>query len=70
MYFAEFDGVGDRSVLVLDGRQDRLTQCENAHRWGVTHNFTKYRICRGENFIRYVPLTDWKRIHEDASTGS
>lgn len=67
MYFAEFDGVGDRSVLILDGRETRLTQCEHAHEWALRYGFRQYRICRGESFLRFLPLTDWRTVKEQTS---
>ena len=41
------DAVGDRSVLILDGRERRVTHHADAADWGRKHGFDGYRLARG-----------------------
>ena len=59
MYFAEFfknesPAVGDRSVIILDGRERRSSHFAHARLHGTRHGFTHFRICKGEAFNRNV----------------
>jgi hypothetical protein len=38
---------GDRSVLILDGRERRESHHEHAKVWAKKHGFTGYRLARG-----------------------
>jgi hypothetical protein len=62
MYFAEFyhrtqsgqftEACGDRSVLILDGRESATSHHTHAIQWGKKHNFAAYKLCTGESFTR------------------
>lgn len=39
--------VGDRSVLILDGRTGDATRHAHAREWARKHGFAGYRLCRG-----------------------
>ena len=50
--FAEFynrngAACGDRSVLILDGRQSRVRHHAHASEWARKHGFAGYRLARG-----------------------
>jgi hypothetical protein len=69
MYFAEFynpgalnkdqlfPACGDRGVYILDGRNTRTTQIEDARSWAQKHGFHGFKICVGDTFTRARPLT-------------
>lgn len=73
MYFAEFyqapvgnknptlseliPGCGDRSVLILDGRNHSVTHHDNARQWAKKHGWLAYRLCKGESFTRRSETT-------------
>lgn len=61
MYFAEFynrtesgfaEACGDRSVLILDGRESARRHHSHAKEWGGKHGFGAYKLCKGETFTR------------------
>lgn len=59
MYFLEFykgkqPGVGDRSVVILDGRESRYQWRMHGEDWARKHGFDGYRICKGKTFNRGV----------------
>jgi len=74
MYFAEFyhlstgypDGnkklipaCGDRSVIILDGREKRESQKAVCMTWADKHGYKGFRIYKGDSFTRGLqPLTD------------
>lgn len=70
MIFAEFfhdnrqPGCGDRSVLVLDGRQSVQTWKMHAAFWAKKHGWGHYRICKGEAFTRSSPIMDMIKVHD------
>lgn len=39
---------GDRSILILDGREGRAKHHHAAVEWCRRHRFDGYRLCRGE----------------------
>lgn len=41
------EGVGDRSVLRLDGRNNLHNMKEDARQWGIKHKYDGFRIVRG-----------------------
>lgn len=68
MYFAEFytrgvrtenliPACGDRSVYILDGRNSRGTQIQDALQWGRQHGFEAFKICKGDSFTRAHPVS-------------
>lgn len=63
MYFATFynispvngkinEACGDRSVLLLDGRESTIRHRAHATQWAEKHNFVGFRLCKGESFNR------------------
>lgn len=60
MYYADFfrdteglqEAVGDRSVVILDGRVRLSTQVAAAKAHGLQYGFKSFQLCRGESFIR------------------
>lgn len=60
MYYAEFyhdtagtqPACGDRSVLILDGRESLHSQAKYAQDWCNRHKFKSFCIKKGESFTR------------------
>lgn len=60
MYFADFyhdsfhqeKALGDRSVYILDGRNNMGTMMMDAISWGRKHSFGSYELRKGETFTR------------------
>lgn len=46
---------GDRSVIILDGRNDVLTHAAIANRTAKERGYQAYQIMRGESFTRSKP---------------
>lgn len=61
VYFADFDEVGDRSVLILDGRETLTRWQEHARNWAVKHGYKGYSIRRG-TFTNSTVLHPWINI--------
>lgn len=67
MYFADFyqrdlnnnlvSACGDRSVLILDGRETLLTQIKHARQWAAKHGYTAFTLNKGESFTRCRMIT-------------
>jgi hypothetical protein len=51
--------VGDRSVVILDGRSNLSTMKADAVRYNGyrRRRYEAYRICTGESFTRSTPVT-------------
>lgn len=72
MYYAEFyhdaagnqPGCGDRSVLILDGREALHSQYIYAQDWCVKHNWKSFRIMKGESFSRSAAISPLQSIRE------
>lgn len=45
-------GVGDRSVIVVDGRESAATHHDLARSEGRKRGYDAYRICKGPSFTR------------------
>lgn len=63
MYFVEFwqkspvsgqliEACGDRSVLIIDGRESAWCHHWHAKAWAKRHGFDAYKLCKGETFGR------------------
>lgn len=62
MYFAEFykrnldgsigEALGDRSVLILDGRESETEHHSHAKEWAQKHKYCAYTLAKGANFSR------------------
>ena len=60
MIYADFyhdaDGlqgaVGDRSVVILDGRERLVGQIAAAAAHGLKYGYNSFHLCRGESFTR------------------
>lgn len=74
MYFAQFyqystpnpwqpkaeliEASGDRSVIILDGRESRATHCAIARTEAIRRGYLAYRVFKGDSLTRNVsPLT-------------
>lgn len=67
MYFAEFynknadgslrEACGDRSVLILDGREAKWSHHWHSKQWAIKHGFVAYKLCKGETFTRSSVLS-------------
>lgn len=77
MYFAEFyirdtasgklsEACGDRSVLILDGREGAHHHHAHAKGWGVKHGFTAYKLCKGDSFTRVHKRTGLHMVSKGA----
>lgn len=55
---------GDRSVLILDGRNNLKTMCQDAenHNGIRRPHYAAYRIFKGDSFLNSVPITELKRL--------
>lgn len=69
MYFAQFfrrgvitgdliEAVGDRSVIILDGRESLGAHHDIAADECSKRGFAAYQIRKGESFTNYTPITD------------
>ena len=60
MFYADFyhdadglqEAVGDRSVVILDGRERLVGQMAAAASHGQRYGFKSFKLCRGESFTR------------------
>ena len=68
MIFAEFyhlgaiskepiPALGDRAVIILDGRHSLATNCEISKEVCQARGFIGYRVHKGETFTRSHPVT-------------
>lgn len=73
MYFAQFycksaisdkivEGCGDRSVFVLDGRNNINTMIIDARLFGKKHKWVGFTIHRGESFTRCTQISEMFKI--------
>ena len=55
---------GDRSVLILDGRNNLKTMCQDAeNNNGIRRPYyDAYRIFKGDSFLNSSPITEFKRL--------
>lgn len=68
MYFIEFHALdlsgsiqpatGDRSVIILDGRESASTHHDIARVEGAKRGYHAYRICKGDSFSRIHRAAD------------
>lgn len=56
---------GDRSILILDGRNNLDTMRQDAeNNNGVRRpHYDAYRIFKGDSFLNSVPITEFKRLN-------
>lgn len=76
MYFAEFyqrlsnglisEACGDRSVLVLDGRESADKHHSHAIEWARTHKFVGYKLCKGASFTDVQRRTGYHGVRQHA----
>lgn len=54
------EACGDRSVVLLDGRNNLRTMKEDVMRYNGNHrpNYDAYRIYQGDTFTRSHPITE------------
>ncbi|MDV7401724.1 hypothetical protein RZS08_60455, partial [Arthrospira platensis SPKY1] len=60
MYFVQFyqdpegkiEGVGDRSVLIVDGLLNEYKINDIANDWGIKHGHAAFKLYQGESFTR------------------
>lgn len=52
-----YEGVGDRSVIVLDGRHSPATNGHIAEKEARKRGFDAWRIFKGETFTRSSPVS-------------
>lgn len=74
MYFVEFHSpdlsgalqpaTGDRSVIVLDGRESASTHHNIARTEGAKRGYSAYRICKGDSFSRITRATNLHYIKD------
>lgn len=72
MYYAEFyydadgnqPGCGDRSVLILDGREALHSQVEHGQDWCKRHNWKSFRLMKGDSFTRSKAISTLYRARE------
>lgn len=75
MYFAEFyqrdlsglisEACGDRSVLILDGRESADKHHAHAIDWAKRHKFIGYKLCKGESFTRVEKRSGYHGVRQD-----
>ena len=72
MHYAEFyhdadgnqPGCGDRSVLILDGREALHLQVEHAQDWCKRYKYKSFRLMKGESFTRSKAISTVQRARE------
>ncbi len=71
MYFAQFysrdllndlvEALGDRQVLILDGRKRRESMHDAAKVWAKKHRYEAYQLRKGDRFDTYTNISE--KVH-------
>ena len=54
---------GDRSVLILDGRETLTSQIKHSIEWAKKHNYVAFTINKGASFTRSNQITDLIKLN-------
>jgi len=58
------EACGDRSILILDGRNNLETMCQDAEHYNGFRRpyYAAYRIFKGGSILRSSPITELQRL--------
>lgn len=56
--------VGDRSVVVLDGRERLVGQVAAAAAHGLKYGYKSFHLCRGESFTRSRTISPLIKVQD------
>jgi hypothetical protein len=58
------EAIGDRQVLVVDGRLNKYTLEHMGNEWGRKHGYKSFKLFGGPQFTRARAIGELKEVHD------